>query len=259
MTEVGIVGCGIVGDALKDWIEKNHTEIKLRCFDPGLTLFDEAAFECEYIFVCVPAVDKSWAFDLSIIEDCLKRAHKDSIVYLRTTVTPGTSDMLSEKHGVKVIHVPEFLTERNARACMDSMPIITGAEGCIKSINFLTSLFKNKSVTHYSNATAEVAKVFHNVHGAYNVTLFNNLYSVCSKLDVKYNEALQAFFTMDHTSWDYSTVPGPDGNYGYDGKCFPKDVHAWTGLLSKLKEPMYGMFSTMVAVNKFYRNHFGKK
>ena len=42
----------------------------------------------------------------------------------------------------------------------------------------------------------------------------------------------------------HTFVPGPDGKFGYGGKCFPKDVNAFANLtkgtsLGRLLEPMH--------------------
>ena len=42
----------------------------------------------------------------------------------------------------------------------------------------------------------------------------------------------------------HTYVPGPDGKFGYGGKCFPKDVNAFTMMtkgtpLGKLLEPLH--------------------
>ena len=32
--KVGIIGCGFIGTALKNWLEENNTEVEIRVSDP---------------------------------------------------------------------------------------------------------------------------------------------------------------------------------------------------------------------------------
>ena len=41
MINVGIIGCGFVGGALKDWLEHNNPECKLFISDPPKGYFDD--------------------------------------------------------------------------------------------------------------------------------------------------------------------------------------------------------------------------
>ena len=50
---------------------------------------------------------------------------------------------------------------------------------------------------------------------------------------------MERVFQLDERmGTSHFNVPGHDGNYGYGGKCLPKDLEAFTKR-SKLKEPKY--------------------
>ena len=46
MINVGIIGCGFVGGALKDWLEHNNPECKLFISDPPKGYFDDLKEPC---------------------------------------------------------------------------------------------------------------------------------------------------------------------------------------------------------------------
>ena len=54
----------------------------------------------------------------------------------------------------------------------------------------------------------------------------------------------------------HTNVPGPDGKFGYGGKCFPKDVKAFINILdnNKLQE----IITIMDKNNNYYREHLTK-
>ena len=48
--KIGIIGCGFVGSALKDWIEENNQDIELRISDPSKGYNDEVS-DCDAYFI----------------------------------------------------------------------------------------------------------------------------------------------------------------------------------------------------------------
>jgi len=46
------------------------------------------------------------------MSDIIQKLPKDTPIWIRTTILPGTSKKLSEETGRQVHHMPEFLTER---------------------------------------------------------------------------------------------------------------------------------------------------
>ena len=52
------------------------------------------------------------------------------------------------------------------------------------------------------------------------------MYSICDKLNISY-DAVKDLAVKDIRITDsHTSVPGPDGKFGYGGTCFPKDVSA---------------------------------
>ena len=75
---------------------------------------------------------------------------------------------------------------------------------------------------------AETIKYFHNVFLAVKVATFNELYDASQELKTNYQ--LCADLACEITGWispKHVNVPGPDGQFGYGGDCFPKDIKAF--------------------------------
>lgn len=73
---------------------------------------------------------------------------------------------------------------------------------------------------------AELVKYAHNVFGALKVTYFNCIYDLCRRMGMDYARVRSGILGSTYINDVHTMVPGPDGKFGYGGKCFPKDVNA---------------------------------
>ena len=58
------------------------------------------------------------------------------------------------------------------------------------------------------------------------VSFANEIYQICSKLKVDYDKVVEYAILDDRLGKTHWQVPGPDGDFGYGGHCFPKDLKA---------------------------------
>ncbi len=111
MINVGIIGCGFVGGALKDWLEHNNPECKLFISDPAKGYHDDMKdIDIAFLQIHVRTEDDGTQ-DLSLMKEPIS-ALPDVPVFVRTTILPGSSELLSKETGHHVHYMPEFLTER---------------------------------------------------------------------------------------------------------------------------------------------------
>jgi UDPglucose 6-dehydrogenase len=52
------------------------------------------------------------------------------------------------------------------------------------------------------------------------------MYQICEGLDVDYDKVIEYATYDERLGKSHWAVPGPDGDFGYGGHCFPKDVNA---------------------------------
>ena len=52
------------------------------------------------------------------------------------------------------------------------------------------------------------------------------MYQICEGLDIDYDKVTEYAIYDERLGKSHLNVPGPDGDYGYGGHCFPKDVKA---------------------------------
>lgn len=176
MINVGIIGCGFVGGALKDWLEHNNPECKLFISDPAKGYHDDLSHvDIAFLQIHVPTEDDGTQ-DLTLMKELISNL-PDVPVFVRTTILPGTSDMLSRETKHQVCYMPEFLTERTFIEDFKRQTMVfTGAH------ELLTKIFVGKKFTVMTPLEAELTKYMHNVFGAYKVTYFNACREYCEQM-----------------------------------------------------------------------------
>ena len=233
--KIAIFGLGVVGGTLARWLETSTTHTLLKV-DPALGLQDDIT-GAECAFVCVPAATLSdRSQDLSAIEQILEKLPNRLIpVFLKSTVLPGTTDMLSEKYHLTIYHMPEFLTERTRDADFKVHDILVGcawheSQEKMFQTDFIRAIFPGKRIIPVTNTEAELVKYAHNCFGAVKVNYFNMIYELCQALDCDYENVRRGVLLSGLIESTHTEVPGPDGKFGFGGKCLPKDLKAMIGL-----------------------------
>lgn len=54
----------------------------------------------------------------------------------------------------------------------------------------------------------------------------NEMYQVCQAINGDWGQAVEGFITDGRIGNSHIDVPGHDGDLGFGGKCFPKDLNA---------------------------------
>lgn len=224
MINVGIIGCGFVGGALKKWLEHNNPQCKLFISDPPKGYNDDlSGIDVAFVQIHVPT-ENDGTQDLTLMKEIITNLPNVPI-FVRTTILPFTSEKLSRETNHKVYYLPEFLTERTYIEDFNKQIMIFTAEH-----ELLAKIFIGKKFIKMSPLEAELTKYMHNVFGAYKVTYFNACREYCEQIGrggVEWSKVHQGMLLSGYINDTHTYVPGPDGKYGYGGKCFPKDVNAF--------------------------------
>ena len=165
---------------------------------------------------------------LSTINECQE---SNSIILLRSTVIPGTSQFFSQKFSkLKLVFNPEFLREKNANNdFINQSRIILGGDR--KNTNRVAELynwrFQNTIPIIQTNfQTAELIKYMNNAFLATKVSFMNEMKMIGNKVNVDWNKAIEGFILDPRIGNSHVDVPGHDGKLGFGGSCFPKDLQA---------------------------------
>jgi len=242
---VGIVGCGFVGGALKQWLEVHNPSVIVLVSDPPKG-FNDNLSEADVVFISIHVpMERDGSQDVTLLKEII-RGLPDKPVFVRTTILPGTSEALSRETGRRVYFMPEFLTERTAYSDFCSQPMVFAAECAL-----LQRIFVGKEFVEMTSFEAEVCKYAHNVFGALKVTYFNGVYDYCQKNNADYDRVLKGVLLSGYINGMHTAVPGPDGKFGYGGKCFPKDVNALTK--TTIGYPLNSLLAPLQPLNTAFR------
>jgi UDPglucose 6-dehydrogenase len=240
--QIGIIGQGFVGSAVREGM-KNHFDILVFDKDPNKYSNVESIFHVvestDLTFLCVPTpMRKNGSCDLTIVRNALDEINdavnelcaKDYIVVIKSTIPPGTTEFLnSEYPNLDIVFNPEFLTEANAvEDYKNQNRIIVGGErpGSTKVKAVFAKAFPKVPIIKTSSTIAEMIKYVTNTFLATKVSFANEMYQICQSLNIDYDKVIEYARYDERLGNSHWSVPGPDGDFGFSGSCFPKDVQA---------------------------------
>jgi UDPglucose 6-dehydrogenase len=238
---IGIVGLGCIGSANQIGFEfVGHTVV---AHDPKLATTIDIVKNTEIVFVCVPTPSlDDGNCDVSIIKlvlDNLEKLNYKGVVAIRSTVIPGFTQEMIDKHtNLSICFVPEFLRERCA------------VDDFIKNQNLLAIGTNDQyvyqkvklafgdlpiNVVQLTPNEAEILKYFNNSYAALRVTFANIMYELCKKFSADYTTVKNAYISTGKATDMYLDV----APYlrGYGGQCLPKDVKALALLIQQQNLP----------------------
>jgi UDPglucose 6-dehydrogenase len=228
---VGIIGNGFVGESQAFAFSPTN---QIRIYDVNQlksTHSKDDVYESDFIFVCVPTpMYDDGNQDLTYIENVFKDAKYGPIYIIKSTVLPGTTEMLQRQYPhLNIIFSPEFLTERTAKLDMltQSRVIFGGDRELTEKVEELFKCrFMNRHFIHTDSRTAEFIKYMNNTFFATKISIMNEYYRLANLVGVNWEDALHGFVSDGRIGDSHLHVPGPDGKLGFGGTCFPKDINA---------------------------------
>ena len=231
--KLGIIGQGFVGNAV---YQKFKNYYKVLTYDIQAMLCNasmEEVCQCDHIFICLPTpMDKEGKCHIGIVEEALAFVDKHSkakTAIIKSTIVPGTTKDWNKKFNIDIVFNPEFLTEANAVDDYENQTrIILGGprKATTKLKPIFSKVFPKASIIKTDSTYAEMVKYVTNAFLATKVSFANEMYQVCEKLDIDYDKVIEYACYDDRLGKSHWAVPGPDGDFGYGGHCFPKDVKA---------------------------------
>ena len=233
-----IIGAGIVGKATAKTLT-----IPYEFHDPDKGL--HADYQgADYVFVCIPTpevfVMKSLeALEIRTIIQYLSELQTNRFVCVRSTAVLQLAKYKNEGFPDNVCIWPEFLRERsweedavNSSTLVVGLPYVEGRRYDPEtevSKRFMQTL---REITifddfHFTDKrTAVIMKLATNSFFATKVHFANLLWNLCKSERMNYDDLKEALILDPRMGTDHWDVPGPDGYFGYGGKCLPKDLKA---------------------------------
>jgi UDPglucose 6-dehydrogenase len=237
--QIGIIGLGVVGSAIKYGFEKLGHQVSVYDIAMDTTLAD--VLKTQVCFICVPTpIGKQGECDTSIVEDTvhnLDEAQYNGVIAIKSTVTPGTTEKLKKEYPKsRICFVPEFLRERCAITDFtENHDICVIGTTSISDYRLVENAHGRypKQFFSVSPTAAELIKYYNNIYNATLVVLANSFYTVCQKLNVPYDEVKDLLVQRDHIKDVY--LDCNEQFRGFGGPCLPKDTAAMDALCKRLK------------------------
>ena len=245
---IGIVGQGFVGNAVYQKFKKYYDVLT---YDINQELcnsdLDNLVRKSDYIFVCLPTpMNFNGDCDLNIIESSLLELNTltkfeavgSKTVIIKSTIPPGTTKKFNKQFShLNIIFNPEFLTERNAVEDYNNQNrIIIGGERPYSTsvVRIFSKVFPKAHIIKTDSTHAEMVKYLTNTFLSTKVSFANEIYQICQEVDVDYDKVVEYATLDERLGKSHWMVPGHDGDFGFGGHCFPKDLSA----LIKLSEDL---------------------
>ena len=257
--KIGIIGYGYVGSA----VAASYPNGEILINDPQhpSSTVDELKEQCRAIFVCVPTPQSdSGECDTSILESVITNLDGyKGVVIAKSTASPGVYADLESRYNIKLAHVPEFLTQ--ARAKFDYVNPHKIVVGCREEIRqqvadvIMTSAvnFDRVDIEYCSIQEASFFKYLANTQLAIKVIVNNEYADLARRLGVKWERVVDIARTDYRLGATHWAVPGPDGERGFGGACFPKDTAALAHI-AKENSVVLDILNSAIDKNKTYRN-----
>lgn len=259
--KVGIIGYGYVGQSIALTYQFYDKVIRDPKLDRSAELFE--FLDCDAVFVCVPSPETDDGHcDTSILESVLKdlfliNLKKPVPVICKTTAPPSVYKRLKSQYP-NIVHAPEFLTERNAAADYANAEfcVLGGDPYWCDKAREITQL--GRPLTHNKHIivdieTAALFKYLMNSYLATKVSLMNDFKLLADRLDIDWSTMINLIEHDKRIGRTHLAVPGPDGQNGWGGSCFPKDVAAIIMEAIDLNLD-FELLQRVEAVNKKHRN-----
>jgi len=225
-----IAGYGFVGKAVANAIQEDNV---LYIVDPKVS--DETVKDfplAEGLIICVgtPSTEIGDC-DISQIKAVLDDTPIHIPVLIKSTVRPDYLNKLEELYpDHSICYSPEFLRAVSANDdFVNQKYMIIGGEdpeGFWQDL-FQESLPNCKLFLKCSLQEAALVKYSVNCFLSVKVTFFNQMYDMCQAVGADWNIVRQLICHDDRIGKSHTLVPGPDGQRGFGGACFPKDTNAF--------------------------------
>lgn len=262
---IGIIGCGYVGGAVRAFFDKRGYDVRVFDIDPKRSTHSrEDVAKADIVFICLPTpTTAQGVHDASVVmeevaeldervfvgnlprksEPPTTKVHRP-LVFIKSTVLPGTCRRLQERcPRLRIVSSPEFLTARTANHDFAYPTSIVLGFGSSPSDNvdviwLHNDWFPGVDVYPGSWEFAELTKYARNTFYAVKVGFWNEVYDLCEKLKVPYDEVREGVLASRWVHPMHTEVPGPDGKVGFGGACLPKDSQSLVTFAEERGVPM---------------------
>jgi UDPglucose 6-dehydrogenase len=253
-----IAGYGFVGKAVFNALKTQHEVVIV---DPIYTT-NEIKYhnDADGLIICAPTpTSEDGVCDVSIIAQIMDQVPVFMPVLIKSTVIPGVATAFNEIYpDHSIVYSPEFLRARSAdQDFLNQQYVVLGGEDpeCFWQELFQQTLPNCKIVFNCSAEEGCLVKYTTNNFLALKTSFFNQIYDICEKTGTDYDVVRQIVAYDKRIGSDHTIVPGPDGERGWGGHCFPKDTEAFLRWSNTVEAPVTLVESAINYNKKVRKSH----
>ena len=230
--KIAIIGYGYVGQGyhkafpeavIYDEPKKNGTREKVN--------------KCDLAIVSVPTpMSEDGSCDISIVENVIKWL-ETPLTLIKSTIPPGTTDVLKKKYNKRICFSPEYMGEGKYYVSPWKYPdplnpishnfqIIGGdKKDADEIVGILVEKLGPEKFFYIVDAVeAEIIKYMENSWGAMKVSFCQEFYDLCQVFSASYPKVREGFLLDSRVERMHTAVFPSKRKWG--GKCWPKDIMA---------------------------------
>jgi UDPglucose 6-dehydrogenase len=252
-----IAGYGFVGKAVFNALKSKHEVVII---DPQYN--DNKVndhIDADGIVICVPTpTTENGICDVTNVASVLDLVPLYMPVMIKSTVTPPNVEGFKEVYEHhSIVYSPEFLRAKTANDdFINQKYLILGGED---PDGFWNEVFSSAlpNCRLFFNCTEEEAcliKYTANSFLALKTSFFNQIFDICEKTGLDYSTVRHIISHDTRIGNDHTLVPGPDGQRGWGGHCFPKDTQAFVRWTNTIGSPATLVESAIDYNNKVRKN-----
>lgn len=232
--KIVIVGYGFVGKAVFNAFKDKHEVVIV---DPQYTTSEiKDHHDADGVIICLPTpTTEDGICDVNIISNVMDEIPIFLPVLIKSTVTPGIVNGFKELYPThSIVYSPEFLRANSANEdFLNQRYVVLGGEDpeLFWHELFNSTLPNCKMIFTCTEEEACMIKYSANSFLALKTSFFNQIYDVCEQTGMNFDTVRQVLVQDTRIGTSHTMVPGPDGERGWGGACFPKDTSAfirWT-------------------------------
>lgn len=245
-----IAGYGYVGQAFYETFKDlEHCEI----VDPQHNKNKITDFDATHVVVAVSTPEsEDGSCDMSNVIDVVRQCKPETYIMIKSTISiEGWQKLRKDFPDHRLTFSPEFLRAETALKDFQKQDHIYLAGQWGHS--WIGILKKRFPTAQYSiRKTPEeliAAKYFRNAYLATKVTFFNQVYDLCEKMGLKFEQVREVITNDPRIGTDHTTVTS---ERGFGGHCLPKDTLAITKT-ADLADVDLSLIKTALEYNKKIR------
>jgi UDP-glucose 6-dehydrogenase len=267
---IGICGLGFVGNAimqyLNNFIDLNITDLSVVVYDKYKNIGNfKSLVETDILFICLPTLYdyELKSYNMSEIDSTLVELsyyNYKGIILIKSTILPPYLSTINKIYPyLRLCNNPEFLS---ASTAVDDFAkqnhIVLGytaqSRDCIDVIRcFYETLFPFSKISVTTSECSSLMKLACNSFYATKVQYFTELYLLCNKLQVSYEEVKNLMLNNDWINPMHTQVPGSDGQVSFGGSCLPKDLAALNAFIDAMGTP-HNVIQSVIDERKLMRH-----